>query len=364
MKKFKKTIYTVIAIAGCGLMLSSGAQAAEIVVTWESNGVLVAEGLEPGTTGTVEAVSCLGDAFTNAAAFFSDGYIVDSNGTIRLEIPMYFRVSGTLALPLEGMVEIPAGINSGTNPLGAGESYQVYYPETYSLTNETAFYMDATEVTKAKWDVVYNWATNHSYSFSSPGYGQGMDHPVFMVNWYDSAKWCNARSEMSGKTPCYTVDGSIYKTGESTPDCDLDAVGHRLPTSGEWEYAARGGLSGKRFPWGDTITHSEANYYSSSTYDYDTSPTRQYHPDYGNEHSPFTSPAGSFAANGYGLYDMTGNMFEWSADWHPSFEGTSRGIRSGSAHADARNARCGYEYWSYPGESSVFVGFRSVLPTE
>ena len=296
-----------------GLMLAAGTKATEIFVSWETNGVLVAEGLEPGTTGTVEAVSSLGQTFTNAASFFAEGYVVDSNGTIRLEVPMFFQVKGTPAIP-EGMVVIPAGINSGTNPLGAGESYSTDYPQTYSLTNGSAFYMDATEVTKEQWDVVYTCATNHSYSFSSPGYSKGTNHPVFWVNWYDCAKWCNARSEMNGLTPCYTVSSNVYKTGESTPDCDLDAGGYRLPTSDEWEYAARGGLNSKRFPWGDTITHSEANYYSSSVYDYDISPTRQYHPDYWGIHEPYTSPLGSFAANDYGLYDISGNMSEWSND--------------------------------------------------
>ena len=275
---------------------------------------------------------------------------------------MFYRVKGVPALPPEGMVVIPAGINSGTNPLGAGESYSIKYPETYSLTNESAFYMDATEVTKGQWDVVYNWATNHNYSFSSPGYGQGADHPVFRVNWYDCAKWCNARSEMNGLIPCYTVGGGIYKTGESAPDCDLDAGGYRLPTSGEWEYAARGGLSGKRFPWGDTITHSEANYYSSTIYEYDTSPTRQYHPDYGNERYPYTSPAGSFAANGYGLYDMSGHLAEWCTDWYSGFEGSRRETRGGRWSAAANHARCGQEKWAYPDSSELLIGFRAVYP--
>ena len=176
MKKIKTTKYTMMAFVSCGLILAVGAQAADILVSWESNGVLIAEGMEPGTTGTVEAVSNLGDTFTNASAFFADGYVADSNGTIRLEIPMFFSVKGIPALPPEGMDEVPSGINSGTNPLATGESYSIKYPETYSLTNKSAFYMDATEVTKGQWDTVYTWATNHNYSFSSPGYGQSILH--------------------------------------------------------------------------------------------------------------------------------------------------------------------------------------------
>lgn len=326
---------------------------AEIVVSWESNGVLVAEGMLPGTTGIVESASKLGEVFTNAAAFFDAEYVADSNGTIRLAIPMFFQVKGAPKIAInDDMVLVPAGTNSGTDP-----DYGVY-----SLTVD-AFYMNATEVTKAQWDMVYTWATNNSYSFSNIGFGKGSDHPVYNVNWHDCVKWCNARSQMEGKMPCYTVGGSVYKTGENTPDIDLDAGGYRLPTSDEWEYAARGGLNSKRFPWGDTITHSEANYYSHDMYSsYDISTTRNYHPDY-DDANPYTSPAGDFAPNAYGLYDMAGNLAEWCTDWHPNYVGSDRVLRGGSWNSMAYSARCGYVNRKVPDSPHVYsCGFRAVLP--
>jgi len=144
---------------------------------------------------------------------------------------------------------IPAGMNSGTDPdFGA-----------YSLT-VSSFYMDKYHVTKALWDEVYNWAITNGYSFNNAGSGKAANHPVQTVHWYDVVKWCNARSEKAGKLPAYTVNGDVYKTGQHDNVVQFSAAGYRLPTDVEWEYAARGGLSGWRFPWGDTIQHERANH--------------------------------------------------------------------------------------------------------
>ena len=239
--------------------------------------------------------------------------------------------------PIAGMRLIPAGMNSGTDPdFGA-----------YSLTNAVAFYMDATGVTKAKWDEVYTWAVTNGYTFVNAGSGKASNHPVQKVSWYDCVKWCNARSAKEGKTPCYNLSGW---------SCNFSANGYRLPTNTEWAYAARGGLSGKRFPWGDTIMHSQANYYSSTLSAYDTSLTRNYHPMYATGGTPYTSPAGAFAANGYGLYDMAGNVWEWCND----ASGSDRSIRGGCWYDRASYARCGLSSWFAPDYAAIYYGFRSV----
>ena len=201
--------------------------------------------------------------------------------------------------PPAGMTVIPAGTNSGTNP---------DFGTTYFISEPNAFYMDVTEVTKAQWDAVYSWALSKGYRFDNAGSGKANNHPVQTVNWYDAVKWCNARSEKEGRAPSYTVEGRVYKTGQNeNVDCDFSANGYRLPTVGEWAYAARGGLSSKRFPWGDTISHDNANYHSFNT------PTG-FHPDYAKGNNPYTSPVGSFPASGYGLFDMVGNVWEWCWD--------------------------------------------------
>ena len=150
--------------------------------------------------------------------------------------------------------------------------------------------------------------SNNTFSVRTKGGRNMSNDPMVMVTWCGAVAYCNWLSQQEGKIPCYTL---------STWECDFNKNGYRLPTEAEWEYAARGGLSGKRFPWGgNTITHNQANYWSSNSYSYDISPTRGYHPTWNDGIMPYTSPVGSFPANGYGLCDMAGNVWEWCNDWY------------------------------------------------
>ena len=136
----------------------------------------------------------------------------------------------------------------------------------------------------------------------------GENQPMYRVTWYGAVAYCNWRSEQEGYELCY--DLSNWK-------CKFYKKGYRLPSEAEWEYAARGGLGGKRFPWGDTISHTQADYSSSSNFAYDVSPTRGYHPDRDTtpyQNRPGTLIVGSLLPNGYGLYDMAGNVPEWCHD--------------------------------------------------
>ena len=185
-----------------------------------------------------------------------------------------------------------------------------------------AFYMDKYEVTNAQYkqfvdanpdwrkDRIDNRFHNGLYlkHWNGNTYPRGKaDHPVVWVSWYAAT----AYAEWTGK---------------------------RLPTEAEWEYAARGGLAGKKYPWGDTIDASKANY---------------------NENVNDTTVVGNYAPNGYGLYDMAGNVFEWCQDTWDS-DKSNHVLRGGSWRGNAQNVRCARRDADTPPYASDYLGFRCV----
>lgn len=240
----------------------------------------------------------------------------------------------------------------------------------------STFQIEKTEVHKERWEFVYHWALGKGYDFKNPGAAKETGHPVHTINWFDVVKWCNARSESDGRRPVYYVAGQVYRIGETVPAVDWAANGYRLPTEAEWEKAARGGLVGKRFPWGDTITHLQANYSSATGYWYDTSLTRGYHPAYAIGSTPYTSPVAAFQSNGYGLFDVAGNVWEWCWDWYSASwysdsaaqqkdtagpaSGEYRLLRGGARGYGANDARCANRFRFTPTFARNDVGFRCV----
>ena len=351
-----------------------------------------------------------GPAATTITAFNPDGTLVWSNTlagtnyTVQtvislpggtnwvdyVQIPVTNGVNTNLLIafnPPAGMALIPAGSFTIGNQLIFGNLVTTDSGITTAHPTNvivSAFYIDANLVSYSQWQSVYNWATNIGYGFDNAGSGKAANHPVQNVEWYDAVKWSNARSQQAGLTPVYYTDAGmtqVYTNG------DTDAVypnwsanGYRLPTEAEWEKAARGGLRGQRFPWGDTISESQANYKGDTNdFSYDLGPNG-YNTAFTNAPGPYTSPVGSFAPNGYGLYDMAGNVYEWCWDWYDNnlssagspYAGgidphgpasspyNGRVFRGGVWSFTAGNVRCANRPYSIPSNLSSGLGFRCV----
>ena len=186
------------------------------------------------------------------------------------------------------------------------------YSRFVSETGHRVPYVDDPRAAADNWD-----PSTRSYP---PGRGQ---HPAVLVSWHDAHAYCAW-------------------------------AGGRLPTEAEWEKAARGGLEGKRYPWGDEINRSLANYDSRGG----------------------TTPVGSYPPNEYGLFDMVGNVWEWVADWYdphyysesPSHNppgpqtGTVRVLRGGAWLLFAQFCRVAYRFRNGPDFRFNLIGFRLALP--
>jgi formylglycine-generating enzyme len=336
---------------------------------FSNDGSIVWSNAQPGATYTVQTAP----QTTSAAAALNwvDYVKIPTTTSVNTNQIVVFHLPA-------GTVFIPAGsFTMGDNLDGDTDAIPT---DVYA----SAFYMDQNPVTFGQWLSVYTWATNHGYRFDNRGSAKGTNYPVDIVNWYDLVKWSNARSQLAGLNPVYYLDAGqtlLYTNGQ------IDAVypnwranGYRLPTEAEWEKAARGGLSGRRFPSGDTIDESKANYFSdwsvgAPVYAYDKSTTRGYNPAFASGSLPYTSTPGYFPSNGYGLNDMAGNVFQRCWDWYgapygqPTSDdptgpesGADRVLRGGSWDTGANTARCAARSTlnARPSVGSYDAGFRCV----
>lgn len=187
---------------------------------------------------------------------------------------------------------------------------------------------------------------NPKYSWRDPGFAQGDDHPVVNVTWNDAAAMARWLGEQEG-------------------------VRYRLPTEAEWEYACRADSRTRYHSGNDPRSLLEV----ANVFDADARrhwPKWKDHALPGRDGHAFTAPVASHAPNAFGLHDMHGNVWEWTADWYDagyyarspvddpagSASGSVRVRRGGSWHTWPFYARCAYRNWNTPQTRYTLVGMR------
>ncbi len=265
------------------------------------------------------------------------------------------------------LVSVPGGTYTQTDT--SGNSFQ----HTIS-----AFKMGKYQITYDLWYTVKVWALSNGYTFANAGM-EGYDgvrvsgaaptaakyNPVTTVSWRDVIVWCNAYSEKNALTPCYTYSSAIIRDSTNAIACD-NAVctwsnnGYRLPTEGEYQYAAS---------YKDGTNWTPYNYASGATADYtNEAATELVGWDYYNS-GGVTHEVGGKNANALGIYDMSGNVYEWCWDRYGTYPGTStnyKGPASGSGRVGrggyfdggAGGLQVGYRSYNYPDFTYSAIGFR------
>jgi formylglycine-generating enzyme required for sulfatase activity len=224
------------------------------------------------------------------------------------------------------MVQLPAGrfIMGDKDQADAA-------PHEVSLS---AFYMDKCPVSQDQFQKVMG---------ANPSRWKGAHNPVEQVRWSDAVKYCNQRSQLEGLEPCY--DLRAWK-------CNFEANGYRLPTEAEWEYACRAGSTTAYFFGDDPSKLGDYAWYEKNSGG---------HP----------RPVGQKQPNGWGLFDICGNVWEWcndfyQVDYYPEAprqdpkgpkEGQNKVLRGGAWRFSAESCRSGYRYNENPGYADVCFGY-------
>ncbi|MFC1714834.1 SUMF1/EgtB/PvdO family nonheme iron enzyme [Candidatus Poribacteria bacterium] len=294
--KYSMVIVILGLLVGCGednsspVIISFMAGTTEVDANAEVGLVVLAT--DPDGDDLTYTYQCVGAIIR--AANMATWVAPDDNGNYMITVyvsdgKLSAQSSVIIAVSHEGMVFIPAGEFEMGDRVGYNDELPVH---TVYLD---AFYIDKYEVTNAQYALFLN-----EYGRNNDGNG----HKLMDIGDEDCLiiRSGNTYTPKSGYGNHPAVEVSWHGAGAYA-----QFYGKRLPTEAQWEKAARGGLVGKRYPIGNSISHDDANYEGIG----------------GRDIWRETSPVGSFAPNGYGLYDMAGNVSEWCADVYDYNDGYS-----------------------------------------
>lgn len=249
------------------------------------------------------------------------------------------------------MVQVPGGRFLMGSPEGDPDADGEEKPQ--HPVRLDSFLIAEHPVTQAIWQAVMG---------ENPSHFKGAQRPVEQVYWFDAVVFCNALSEMAGRKPAYLTsqgqpygwDGRnwvLHNDGEVS--LDLKANGYRLPTEAEWEFAAKGGAEdGYKYAGSDLL--EQVGWYTENS---------------GGE----TQEVGLLLPNALGLYDMSGNVWEWCEDWYDAYtpaaqenphgpgKGVGRVLRGGGWNDPSQLCRPAYRFSVRPDSRVNVLGFRLAL---
>ena len=280
---------------------------------------------------------------------FAQLKLVDSSAKVEEEK----AIAEQKANKLKSITENFVYVEGGTFGMGSNNGYSFEKP-VHNVTL-SSYYVAKTEVTQIQWAAVMG---------NNPSDFKGDNRPVECVSWYDAIVFCNKLSMMDKKTPVYSVNGKTdpdtwnYKPcqGNSisgTITMNIKSNGYRLPTEAEWEFAAWGGKKRKGYKYSGSDNLSRVAWYDDNS---------------GNK----THDVAKKSPNELGLYDMSGNVWEWCWDWYGSYgssaqtnpvgpsSGDSRVRRGGSWVYDSDFCRVTFRINDGPDGRNHYVGFRLV----
>ena len=213
-------------------------------------------------------------------------------------------------------------IKGGTFTMGSpNNERQRNRDETQHTVTINSFYIDPYEVTQKDYREIMG---------NNPSYFSGDNLPVENITWFDAVNYCNKLSEKRGLTPVYSIEGNTVRWNRT-------ANGYRLLTEAEWEYAARGGNKSRGYKYSGSNNPDAVAWYDVNS---------------GNK----THPVAQKQSNELGLYDMSGNVYEWCQDWYGDYSSNSQTNPIGASNGGFRVLRGGSYFMD---RSGVRVSFRS-----